>query len=205
MKFKEYWGKQFGNPRGLGGKIATAIMNRMNKQMYDAVAREIKTHERVLDIGFGNGLMFKKLSKSCNARLFGVDKSPDMVRLVSRKYKKLIKSGRLVLKQGNVLDIPYDKTFNQIFTINTVYFWPDLEDALFQINTKLNKGGEFINACYTKEYLDEIKFTSVGYNKYTMQELLQATLDAGFRAELVVTEPGKSFFIKAVKTVDKSL
>ena len=203
MNFKQYWGKQFGNPHGLGGKIATKIMNRMNKPMYAAVVREITTNEKVLDVGFGNGFMFKKLAKSCNARLFGVDLSTSMVKYAAKRNKKIIESGRLVLKQGTVLDIPFDEVFNQIYTINTVYFWPDLDDGLFQIHSKLKKGGEFINVCYTKQHLDSISFTREGYQKYTEQEILDATTAAGFKAELVTIEPTKSFYIRAVKVADK--
>lgn len=35
MSINEYIAKQFANPRGIGGRIVMAVMNRQNAQMYE--------------------------------------------------------------------------------------------------------------------------------------------------------------------------
>ena len=199
MGFTEYVAKQFGEPKGFGGKVSTFIMNRLNQPMYRAVLNEIDNNKKVLDIGFGNGYMLRKLLKAKQSQFFGIDISGDMVKTATRKSKLAIKKGNLKLAKASVDEIPFDEKFDQIYTINTIYFWNDLEKGLREIYDKLNTNGEFLNVCYTKEYLNKIRYTKYGFNKYTEQDLLTATQSVGFNAELIPIQKDKSFFIRAEK------
>jgi len=60
--FIKYVAGNFRNPNGIGGKIATIIMNIINKNQYNTVLKNIniKDTDVVLDIGFGNGYLIKK-------------------------------------------------------------------------------------------------------------------------------------------------
>ena len=198
MTFKEYWGKQFGNPTGFGGKIATFIMNKMNKAMYKVVLNKIYQKTSILDIGFGNGYLLKKHIKKNNSNFFGIDISQDMVSIATKRNKNAIRQGKLQLIKASVDEIPFEKTFGYIYTINTVYFWQDLKNGLQEIYNKLEVGGEFLNLCYTKKWLDKLGYTK-NYKKYTEEELLRATQEIGFVAEIIVIKQNKSFYIKAIK------
>lgn len=199
MKFKEYWGKQFGNPTGLGGKIATSIMNCINKPMYKVIEKEIKNGAKILDIGFGNGCMLKKLLKKTNSKFYGIDISKDMVKTAHKKNKKWIKRCRLKLSEASVEHIPFDQSFDQIYTINTIYFWDNLETGLEQIFKKLNVGGELFVVCYTKQWLDKRGRFAQDYKKYQDSQLLEILNDIGFKSELIPIKAGTSFYIKAMK------
>lgn len=199
MGFKEFWANQFREPKGFGGRIAAFIMNRMNRPMYKIVLTEIKSGMKVLDIGFGNGYMLKKLLKKYNSKFYGIDVSRDMVRLAAAKNKKAVKNGGLQIAEASVGNIPFENKYNQIYTINTVYFWPELEKGLKEVYGKLEAGGEFLNVCYTKEHLDRISFTRYGFTKYSERELIDAMRNAGFKTELIPIKKGKSFYIKAKK------
>lgn len=61
-KITKYIGSQFGNPRGIIGKVCCIIMNVINNAMYRNMVRAIKiqSDEKVLDIGYGNGYLLKK-------------------------------------------------------------------------------------------------------------------------------------------------
>jgi 2-polyprenyl-3-methyl-5-hydroxy-6-metoxy-1,4-benzoquinol methylase len=63
MKVTEYIGSQFGNPRGLAGKICCVIMNMFNKKLYGKVADTVLKHsgKNILDVGVGNGYLEKVL------------------------------------------------------------------------------------------------------------------------------------------------
>jgi ubiquinone/menaquinone biosynthesis C-methylase UbiE len=198
MGFTNYWGRQFGNPTGLGGKVATFIMNRMNQPMYKTILRETKNNTNVLDVGFGNGYLLKKLLKKSNSTFYGIDISQDMVKTAKQKNRKFVSSARLHLTKATVENMPFDISFGQIYTINTVYFWNDLGASLNEIYNKLESGGEFFNVCYTKAYLDKLGYTK-DFKKYTEQELLTATQLAGFTAEVIPIKQGKSFYVQAVK------
>ena len=61
MSINEYIAKQFANPRGIGGRIVMAVMNRQNAQMYEETERLLRPRndDIILDIGCGNGIMLE--------------------------------------------------------------------------------------------------------------------------------------------------
>ena len=91
MSIKEYIGGQCADPEGLGGLACAKFMNFFNAEHYRAVKKFVCKLDgaRILDIGFGNGVTIKKLSKNINAKFYGVDISADMV----EKAKDYIKEG----------------------------------------------------------------------------------------------------------------
>jgi len=198
MGLNDWVSGQFRRPTGFGGRIVTFVMNRMNKALYDAVLGEIGNGQEVMDIGFGNGHMLKMLLKSTDSSFCGIDISPDMVKLAGKKNKAAVRNGRLVLMKASVDDIPFEKGFDRIYTINTVYFWDDLQTGLEEIYSKLKNGGEFLNVCYTKPFLDGLKQCKT-YKKYTEEELTEAARAVGFDAETVPIDEGRSFFLRAVR------
>lgn len=169
--------------------------------MYKTVQKEIGNRIKVLDIGFGNGYMLKKLLKITDSIFYGIDISQDMVDFAFMKNFKYHKNGRLKLTKASVESIPFEEKFYQIYTINTVYFWSDLKSGLAEIYNKLEDHGEFINVCYTKQWLDRLGYTK-SYKKYSEQELLKAYESVGFKAEIKTIKSGKSFYIKATKVSD---
>ena len=95
MSIKEYIGGQCANPEGLGGLACAKFMNFFNAEHYRAVKKFVCKLDgaRILDIGFGNGVTIKKLSKNINAKFYGVDISADMVEkaVISTEEKRKIK------------------------------------------------------------------------------------------------------------------
>ncbi|MCL2631329.1 MAG: class I SAM-dependent methyltransferase [Firmicutes bacterium] len=199
MSFTKYWAGQFREPRGFGGRIACFIMNRLNQEMYKAVFNEVKSGKLLLDIGFGNGYLLKKLSKLSDLKIYGIDISEDMVKVASKKNQKAITKGKLRLERASVESIGFEEKFDKIYTINTIYFWDDLKQGLSEICGKLESGGEFLNACYTKKFLNKLKYTNYGFAKYETKELLDIFAGVGFEAELIDIKKGKSYYIKARK------
>ena len=195
-KFTEYWGKQFAFPHGLGGKIATFIMNRINKKMNKAIIQNVPESGRVLDIGFGGGNTLKLLLKKTKAELYGVDISPDMIKAAVKRNKKAVKNSRLTLAGGAADAIPFEIKFDCIYTSNTVYFWRDLNAGFREISKRLKTGGVFLNVFRTKEWLDKLSYTRHGYAKYELDELQKATEDNGFTTEVITIADG-TFMIKA--------
>ncbi|MCL2712714.1 MAG: class I SAM-dependent methyltransferase [Methanomassiliicoccaceae archaeon] len=191
-------GKQFGNPSGIAGRFVTFIMNRMNGPLYNAVLNEVGNGLDVLDIGFGNGYMLKKLLKNTDSKFFGIDISDDMVRLAGKKNKKYVAGGRLTLAKASVEEIPFENGFDVVYTINTTYFWNDLNAGIEEIHSKLRDGGVLIIVCYTKQMLDRLS-SAENYKKYLEHELTDALEKAGFGTELIYITHGRSFYVKAVK------
>ncbi|NLO28844.1 MAG: class I SAM-dependent methyltransferase [Actinobacteria bacterium] len=61
----------------------------------------------------------------------GVDYSPDMVTLCSRRFAGPISAGRVQLHCSTAESLPFgDACFNKASTVNTIYFWDEPAVAL---------------------------------------------------------------------------
>ena len=206
MGFKRYWGQQFASPHGIGGRISTLIMNNMNKPQYKAVENfftDISTEKQdsnsgpvVLDIGFGNGYLLKKLSKKYPALYFGVDSSADML----KRAKKRCRDFKNNLYLGSAGNLPFeDEKFDLIFSVNTVYFWQNFEKDISHIFSKLKTGGKFINVFYCKDWLNKTGFAKQGFTKYDPKDLKLKTSLPGFEITLNQIKKYKSYYTVAIK------
>jgi len=198
--FTKYVAGNFRNPNGIGGKIATIIMNVINKNQYNTVLKNIniKDTDVVLDIGFGNGYLIKKLFKeNINAKIYGLEISMDMLNKVTARNKQKINNGTLKLLLENISKTSFeDNLFDKIYTVNTIYFWNELDKCFSEIRRTLKPNGIFINAFYSKEHLDKIIFSKYGFNKYTIGEIKTITEKNGLRTiETIEVTKNKSYCI----------
>jgi len=190
MKFiNKYIAQQFGNPTGFGGKIAAFYMNRINKKLYNAVIEniDIRETETILEIGFGNGYLISRLSDENPLKMYGIDISPDMLNLASKRNRKKIEQGKIQLSLANVMDLPFEESsIDKAFTVNTVYFWQDLQKGLSEIKRVLKPGGIFLNVFYLKEMLDKLPITQYGFSKYTVEQVEKAIHDSGLKLDRII-------------------
>jgi ubiquinone/menaquinone biosynthesis C-methylase UbiE len=151
-------------------------------------------NERVLDVGFGNGFMLKGLAKKYKCDFYGIDVSADMLTAASRRNEQTGSVGSIKLTLGDVVRTNFDDGFfDKIYTVNTVYFWSDLSSGLTEINRILRENGVFVNAVYSREWLDKLPFTRIGFVKYTINELIDAGEQCGFAVQAVSFAKGKSY------------
>lgn len=183
MNLVRFIGSQFSNPRGFWGKISTFFMNHLNKLQYKSVVKlfsEIKP-ETVLDIGFGNGYLLKKLSKNSSTYFYGIEMSESMIEAASKRNLEMIQNQKMSLSLGDVVDMKLeDEMFDFIYTVNTVYFWSDLKKGYEEIKRTLKPGGSFANVFYTKKWLSKLRYTDYDFTKYSQYELLHEVLSMNF-------------------------
>ena len=175
-KFSKYISSQFKNPRGIGGVIISIIQNVINKAMYKRAVSliNLQSNENILDIGYGNGHLLEMIYRKNPVNMYGIDISSDAKDMATKKNKKADSVGQLHLKVGDCCDLPYeDDMFAAVTSINTVYFWTDTVKGLSEIRRTLKKGKSFYNIVYTKEYLNTIKYTQIGYKKFEPEELIE--------------------------------
>ncbi len=174
---------QLKRPRGFLGKIVSLGQNIINSHMYNAASLmvNVSPDEKILDIGFGNGYLLKKIYKKNSADLYGIDMAPDAKLMATKKNKKADRAGKLHLQIGDCCDMPYDENiFSAITTINTIYFWSDTVKGLTEIRRCLKSGKSFYNVVYTKEHLNTMSLTESGYKKFEVNEYIQFGKEAGF-------------------------
>jgi SAM-dependent methyltransferase len=183
--FIKYVAKNFRNPNGIGGKMSTKIMNIINQDQYKTVLKNIniKPNDIVLDIGFGNEYLIKRLFEQNNmVKIFGIEISIDMLNKVTKENKQNIENGTLKLFLENINKTSFgENLFDKIYTVNTIYFWNELDKCFSEIKRVLKHNGIFINAIYTKEYLDKTIFSKYGFTKYSLEDIKNITEKNGLR------------------------
>jgi len=179
----KYIADNFGNPAGIGGDISTKIMNLLNQKQYNTVLRNIKLEPNncILDIGFGNGYLLKKIIRqNIPVKIYGIEISNDMLNKVKLKNIHNIEKGILELYLANINETSFENNlFDKMYTINTIYFWNELNKCFSEIKRILKPNGIFINVIYTKKYLEKILFTKYGFNKYSVEEIEKITKNNG--------------------------
>ena len=199
-KFIKYVGSNFANPNGIGGKISTKIMNIINQKQYNAVLKNInlQPNDVILDVGFGNGYLIKKILKqNIPVTIYGIDISSDMLNKVTAKNKQEIDNGFLKLFLENINQTSFSQSqFDKICTVNTIYFWDDLDKCFSEIKRILKPNGIFINVVYSKDFLDEIIFTKYGFVKYSVTGIEKFTEFHGLKIkETIEIVKNKSYCI----------
>lgn len=113
-------------------------MNKSNIQMtLDSIeALELSKNDILLEIGHGNsGHLEKIYKKGKNIQYSGLEIS-ETIKLEAEKInEKLLKKlqGTFFLYDGIKIPSP-ENYFDEIFTVNTIYFWENPKDFIAEIN-----------------------------------------------------------------------
>ncbi|MDD5457736.1 MAG: class I SAM-dependent methyltransferase [Candidatus Margulisbacteria bacterium] len=178
-----YSSEQSRKPTGwFGRNIITYILSRSNYSLIDFMQSLYKGQKSdvIADIGFGPGILFPMLENKA-AKLVGIDFSEDMILLAQKKYKKLIRDGRLELKNASIASLPYpNEYFDAIFSANTIYFWPDPEQNAREVLRVLKPGGKFIVGFATKEQLEKVNPEPDIFKLYSSADVETLLKKAGF-------------------------
>lgn len=128
--------------RGIKGRVIAALMNAMHKKVHVWMARRIGTPVSVLDVGCGGGGLIAALLKSTDGKVYGIDYSPDMVRIARRRNIEAVDSQRVEITVASVSSLPFaDGTFNATTAFETVQFWPDIVNDLKEVKRVLKPDG----------------------------------------------------------------
>ncbi len=142
---KNYLCSQFGNPRGVVGSLVgwtMAVENRRRVRWAVSVL-DARPTDTVLEVGFGPGLGIALLAQRVpRGNIHGIDWSPLMVRQAERRNARAVREGRVHLRAGSVMDLPYeDGMFDLVFAINVLHHVPDPRRGLGEIHRVLKGGG----------------------------------------------------------------
>lgn len=138
-------------PMGEGGR---EILARMRDSHTDVTTWTLQLldaqgQEQILDIGCGGGRALKRLSPAITTgKLYGIDYAETAVACTKEENAADVASGKLTVVQGSVSELPFPAdTFDKIFSIESYYFWPDLQKDVKEILRVLRPGGRvFITA-----------------------------------------------------------
>lgn len=198
MNLERYIAKQFSDPAGMGGGIISLIMNKQNRPLYEETIRLLAPFDSdsVLDIGCGNGYVLKMLARQSKCSFTGIDPSESIVNAASRRCSRYVKDGRMTLLCQDVSAMSFpDHSFDKAYTINTVYFWENVGDAMSEIHRVIKPNGLFINTLYSDETLSRFSHTKYGYKRFDLEQLTSAGVAAGFSVNTVTILNGTAYCV----------
>ncbi|MCL4340539.1 MAG: class I SAM-dependent methyltransferase [Candidatus Thermoplasmatota archaeon] len=103
-----------------------------------------RNFENLLDIGSGPGITLLDIAKRHQGSFMGIDPSPHMVRIASRKAAKLGMADRVRFSVGSSRNIPGNEKFDLIYTSLSFHHWKDREQSIDPIVERLKPSGRFM-------------------------------------------------------------
>ena len=181
--------RAFGRPQGALGRLGGVIMARTNADSGAWVADllEVTANDRVLEVGFGPGVVLQRLAKLAAAgHVAGIDQSRAMVEQARARNATAVQSGLVELRLGSVERLPFDDdSFDKMLAINSMQVWPDPAAGLREIHRVMKPGAR----------------VALGFTPYSGQPnkgIAEALTAAGFKQAHVV-ESNKGFCALATK------
>jgi ubiquinone/menaquinone biosynthesis C-methylase UbiE len=181
--------RTFGHPQGVLGRLGGIIMAHTNQNIAARVVNllDVQEHDSVLEIGFGPGVGIQLLASSVSSgRIAGVDDSNDMVEQAGVRNAKAIETGRIELRRGSVVSLPFENdSFDKAMAINSMQLWPDAVAGLREIRRVMKPGGRI----------------ALGFTRHSGQPkegLNEALTAAGFAGAHVV-DLDRDFCVPAAK------
>ncbi len=175
---------QLRKPEGDEGVQMGARMNEGNYHINEHAIEALSAHEqdRVLEIGMGNGFFVPRLLvRYPGIQYTGCDFSPEMVKDAGRRNNALVRSGQVQFLEADAADLPFpDNSFDKVFTVNTLYFWPDPARTLGSIRRVLTPGGSLLIAIRPKELMQHMPFVKYGFMMYDAPDVEALLADNGF-------------------------
>ena len=188
-KTREFIDQQYKTPKGI---IGTYIGEKMVRQHttetnWTLELMNVQKGDRILELGCGAGYAIKLLlEKDLTQEIVGLDISPTIIRSAKLRNKKAIKEKRAKLVQANLNKLPFgNENFNTVFSIQTIYFWTDIDRTLSEIFRVLKPEGVVI-LTFSDGKEDE---TWEGIRGITENQVIPYMKKAGFNDVALIKGP----------------
>ncbi len=178
---------QLRKPAGVDGVRTADLMSAVNKQIIFDTFRALHAEggNNILEIGMGNGLHVKDiLERSEGIQYNGCDYSQLMVEESEKINAAWINQGRASFIHCEASSLPFpDRTFNKVFTINTIYFWDNIANTLDEIKRVLQPGGKLIIGFRPRRQMEKYPFKKYGFTQFSKEDVESILKDNGLSIE----------------------
>lgn len=171
------------NPQGEKGIEIGEMMNATNISMTLESIKKlvIEDDQHILEIGHGNAGHLKSIMNLVqNLRYTGIDISETMHHEAQKLNKEFESQADFVWYEGKKLPFQ-DRTFDKIFTVNTVYFWENPEAFLNEIYRVLKDEGTFVLTFGQREFMEKLPFTEYDFTLYSNDEMEELISKSHFK------------------------
>jgi ubiquinone/menaquinone biosynthesis C-methylase UbiE len=204
MRRPEFIARQSRCPTGLLGRLIGRIMETETATANEHALELLRltAADRVLEVGFGHGRTIE-LAADRAARGFvaGTDISEQMLRMASRRNRHHIAARRVLLQvsDGNPLPFP-ESSFDKVYAVHVVYFWPEPRDQLREISRVLKPAGRFVLGFRPRGDERTADFPSSVYRFHEADEVERLLADCGFQVTTKELSPDRTVLVVAVPT-----
>tara|TARA_B100001175_G_C19477388_1_gene625113 strand:+ start:812 stop:1426 length:615 start_codon:yes stop_codon:yes gene_type:complete len=149
-------------------------------EIFESKSSIINTPFKFLDLGCGNGWVIRKILENQNCTYaLGVDGAPEMI----KKARNLDSIGEYF--NINIEDWTFNKDYDIIFSMETFYYFKDLESVLKKVYNNLNDNGLFIigidHYLENKPSLNWDKEFNLSLNTLSINEWISKFKISGFK------------------------
>jgi ubiquinone/menaquinone biosynthesis C-methylase UbiE len=178
---------QLRQPEGESGIVTGKKMNEGNALMNRTMIDLLKpvTGEVLLEVGMGNGYFVPQVLQLADSLTYiGCDFSEVMVKEAAVQNENIVKEGNAKFYLASADRLPVaDGTIDKIFTLNTIYFWPDVKAVFEEFQRVLKPGGKIFIGIRPKSVMENYPFTRFGFVMYEKDDLINLIETHGFRVE----------------------
>ena len=198
---QKWLGNQLKQPKGLLSKWIGIYMQRGNNSInrWTTDLLEIKENDVLLEVGIGNGSTINRIVTNTSVgKVFGLDLSNEMIKEAAKLNKKQIKDGIVELHKGNIISLPYtDFVFDKVFSVHTIYFWPDINQGFSEAHRVLKPGGKLFLSIMDKLQMEKMRRTK-NFNLLNTEEIEELLKNNGFQI-IKLHQKGVYWCIEATK------
>lgn len=133
----------------------------------------IQQPEYVVDIGCGNGKITEYIAGQINAKFTGIDISIEGIKSAKERTEG---NALLEFKEGNLNNLEFNKAYDTILFLDTLYYAEDLKNTILTGMNSLNKNGRLF--AYFSQWIMDVSYSDNLKPKNT--HLAKVLIDLGF-------------------------
>ncbi len=203
-KARKFIDGHYKTPKGLIGTFIGEKMVRQHKTETDwsLELMDVQKGDKILELGCGAGYAIKLISeKDLAEEIVGLDISPTVIRSANIRNKRAIREKRVKLVQANLNNLPFqNEDFHKIFSIQTIYFWTEIDKTISEIYRVLKFEGVFV-LTFSDGKKDEIW---EGIRDIAENQVILNMMNAGFKDVSLMRGPdSRGYHTVAVRGTKK--
>ena len=176
-------------PDGAKGVEIGVMMNEtnINMTMSSIDALDLKTNDRILELGHGNGDHILRLLATVDGLHYtGLEISATMHQ-EARKATAGPFADRVDLQCYDGKQMPFpDGTFNKIFTVNTIYFWENPKAMIAGLGRVLQRSGIVVITYAHKDFMNRLPFVGDKFQLYNDNDVRALVNDSPLEVKNIV-------------------
>ncbi len=170
-------------------------------------ALKLDANDNILEIGMGNGYFLKDiLLVDSSIKYTGCDFSEIMVKEACKQNEPFVASGQAEFYLADACKLPFEKeTFEKVFSVNTIYFWDNLQLVFSEIRRVLKPKGQLTISVRPKSVMEHYPFVKYGFAMFSKNDLTNLFSKNNFRITNILEKAEPEQEINGLKTEVKTL